>query len=276
MTAITVGALRGLRAELARYRGLQPILALATVPVIAAVMAVSGLGDLQLYPERAAAIAALATPAGAVSTAITQLATATGVVAAIIVAVFGWLADIQYGMAVTLSLFEQRRWRLLACKTIVALMILVLVTVTTAGTVLATMAVGLTAKGWRGAPERVPWTEVAGQGCRLLPVLLFYLAVAVTAAKLLRALTATITVVAGLLLLTLPLVTVPAAARWLPHRWIADWMGLGESTQFITYYWPSSAGPSPAAAPVVLTLAVAACVVGLGSCLRAAPVPVDE
>ena len=144
---MTGTTLRGIRAEVARYVGHQPALALATIPAGAALMAVSGLTDLHLYPERAAVIAALATPAGAASAAITQLATADGVVAAIIVAIFGWLADVQYGMATTLSLFEQRRWLLIVRKAVAAVVVLMVTAVVTAATILTTMTVGLAAKG---------------------------------------------------------------------------------------------------------------------------------
>ena len=107
-------------------------------------------------------------------------------------------------------------------------------------------------------------------------MIVFYLAVAVAAANLLRALTPLIATVAGLLLLTLPLVSVPGVDRWLPHRWIANWMSLGESTQFVAYYWPRSDRPSSAAGPVVLSLAAVACAIGFWSYLRATPVPRDE
>lgn len=167
----------------------------------------------------------------------------------------------------TLSLFERRRWLLLVRKTIVALAVLGVTAVLCAIAVFGVMRLGLPLSDHAVSPARVPWSRAGLDAARALPVVLFYLGVIVTIGNVVRAITPLVSISGGALLATLPLSNVDGVARWLPHRWIADWMELPKSTQFAAYFWPSSSRPALASGAVIFTLAVAALVAATWSYL---------
>jgi hypothetical protein len=233
--------IRGLRSELRRYTGIQPVAAFAIVAGLEAAQAISGIQSIHLYPSAAPDAYTLASAAGSLAGAAHQMATAGGVCVAILIAYYGWIADYQHGMMPTLLLFERRRWLLLTRKFTAA--IVLLATAFLLSWVALWLVINLALSPGDSAPlgqVTVSWSqsfEVAGKSA---VVSLGYVSTAVLLACLTRRLVPTAVVMASCWFATLPLAPISELRAYLPQVWIASWVGLPDSLQFTTYFWPSA------------------------------------
>ncbi|MFD9573300.1 hypothetical protein ACFWBI_26070 [Streptomyces sp. NPDC059982] len=94
------------------------------------------------------------------------------------------------------------------------------------------------------ALESATWGQAAGAIAGALLAQLLFIALAGCAAALLRSVIGTLALGVGPLLVTAPLVLLPAAP-FLPHRWIADLLNLPAEAQYQLYLW-NQAPPDPA------------------------------
>ncbi|MCY0946644.1 MULTISPECIES: hypothetical protein [Streptomyces] len=106
--------------------------------------------------------------------------------------------------------------------------------------------------------ESATWGQAAGAIAAALLVQLLFVSLAALAAALLRSVIGTLALGIGPLLVTAPLVLLPAAP-FLPHRWIADLLNLPPEAQYQLYLW-NQAPPDPAPLTGGLALAAAAAV----------------
>ncbi|MGW6407270.1 hypothetical protein ACWF95_08885 [Streptomyces vinaceus] len=102
--------------------------------------------------------------------------------------------------------------------------------------------------------------EEAERGAAVLLVQLLFISLAALAAALLRSVIGTLALGIGPLLVTAPLVLLPAAP-FLPHRWIADLLNLPPEAQYQLYLW-NQAPPDPAPLSGCIALAAAAALAG--------------
>ncbi|MEV6727527.1 MULTISPECIES: hypothetical protein [unclassified Streptomyces] len=91
--------------------------------------------------------------------------------------------------------------------------------------------------------ETATWGQAAGAIAAALLVQVLFISLAALAAALLRSVIGTLALGIGPLLVTAPLMLLPAAP-FLPHRWIADLLGLPAKAQYQLYLW-NQAPPDP-------------------------------
>lgn len=111
--------------------------------------------------------------------------------------------------------------------------------------------------------ESATWGQAAGAIAAALLVQLLFISLAALAAALLRSVIGTLALGIGPLLVTAPLVLLPAAP-FLPHRWIADLLNLPPEAQYQLYLW-NQAPPDPAPLTGCLALAGAAALAGVAA-----------
>lgn len=231
--------IRPLRSELRRYAGAQPIAALAAVTGLGVAQALLGIRSIHLYPHLAPDTYALASPAGGLVGATQHMATVGGVGTAVLIAYYGWIVDYQHGMMPTLLLFERRRWVLLIRKLAAATVAVAAVFFASWGALWIAVNLALSlGQPAVTSPAVVTWTQSLALLGKSSIVSLGYVSVAVLAACLTRRLVPTVVVMACVWLATLPLTPIHELRAYLPHVWIATWMRLPESLQFVTYFWP--------------------------------------
>jgi hypothetical protein len=262
--------IRPLRSELRRYAGRQPAAAFAAVVGLGTAQALLGIRSAHLYPDLAPDMYALASPAGSLAGAAQHMATVGGVCAAIVVAYYGWIVDYQHGMMPTMLLFEHRRWVLLIRKATAAMLVLTAVFVVTWVALWLAVNVSLSLNDPAiVSPSAVAWPYVLALLGKSFIISLGYISAAVLFACLTRRLVPTAVVMCTAWLATLPLTPIQDLRAYLPHVWIATWMELPDSLQFVTFFWPSTQSVAGAAAlqtlVLFLVLATAATIVYLAS-----------
>ncbi|MCX5198549.1 hypothetical protein OOK31_32475 [Streptomyces sp. NBC_00249] len=114
--------------------------------------------------------------------------------------------------------------------------------------------------------ESATWGQALGALAAALLVQFLYVSLAGCAAALLRSVVGTLALGAGPLLVTAPLVMLPVAP-YLPHRWIAELLGLPSEAQYQLYLWNQA---PPDASPLTAGLALAAAAVLAAVAARAA------
>lgn len=264
--------------------------ALWTAPVLgatAAVMVVALALVVRLWTAGASygvldpSVSALTSLPSALRAAAWQFATLLGLLLTGVVVATGLGQTLEGGTWGALRLFENRAGVLWARK-VGAVLALSLATQIVTGVVLWLGASGL-ARLWPVRPravspafsggavhappslpvETATWGQAAGAIAAALLVQVLFISLAGCAAALLRSVIGTLALGAGPLLVTAPLVLLPAAP-FLPHRWIADLLGLPAEAQYQLYLW-NQAPPDPAPLTGGLALAGVAAVAAVAA-----------
>ncbi|MFD7631420.1 hypothetical protein ACFV7Q_36340 [Streptomyces sp. NPDC059851] len=208
-------------------------------------------------------VAALTSLPSALRAAAWQFATLLGLVLTAVAVATGLGQTLEGGTWSALRLYENRVGILWARK-IGALLALSLAAQIVTGVVLwagasafawlwpvrpRAVPPGLGGGGAVHAPPPLPvetatWGQAVGAIVGALLVQFLFISLAGVAAALLRSVIGTIALGVGPLLVTAPLVMLPAAP-FLPHRWIADVLNLPSEAQYQLYFW-NQAPPDPA------------------------------
>ncbi|MBT2455825.1 hypothetical protein [Streptomyces sp. ISL-86] len=134
-------------------------------------------------------------------------------------------------------------------------------------------APGFSGSGAVHAPPPLPvetatWGQAAGAIAGALLVQFLFISLAGLAAALLRSVIGTLALGVGPLLVTAPLVMLPAAP-FLPHRWIADLLNLPAEAQYQLYVWNQAPpDPSPLTGGLALAGVAALAAVAAWAALR--------
>ncbi|MFF4005829.1 hypothetical protein [Streptomyces sp. NPDC001717] len=116
--------------------------------------------------------------------------------------------------------------------------------------------------------ESATWSQAVGAIAAALLVQILFISLAGCAAALLRSVIGTLALGIGPLLVTAPLVMLPAAP-FLPHRWIADLLDLPSEAQYQLYLWNQAPlDPSPMTGGFALAGAAALAAVAAWAGLR--------
>ncbi|MGZ9932284.1 hypothetical protein ACXNSR_20710 [Streptomyces sp. NC-S4] len=116
--------------------------------------------------------------------------------------------------------------------------------------------------------ESATWGQAAGAIAAALLVQLLFVSLAALAAALLRSVIGTLALGIGPLLVTAPLVLLPAAP-FLPHRWISDLLDLPAEAQYQLYLWNQApSDPAPLTGGLALAGAAALAAVAAWAALR--------
>ncbi|MFF3429997.1 hypothetical protein [Streptomyces sp. NPDC002602] len=116
--------------------------------------------------------------------------------------------------------------------------------------------------------ESATWGQAAGAIAAALLVQLLFISLAALAAALLRSVIGTLALGIGPLLVTAPLVLLPAAP-FLPHRWIADLLNLPAEAQYQLYLWNQApSDPAPLTGGLALAGVAALAAVAAWAALR--------
>ncbi|MFK0259615.1 hypothetical protein [Streptomyces sp. NPDC090445] len=263
------GAARATSAARAAWAG--ELRALWTVPVWGATAAVVAValalvGRLWMagasYGVLDPSVSALASLPSALRAAAWQFATLLGLVLTGVAVASGLGQTLEGGTWSALRLFENRVGVLWARK-VGALLALSLAGQIVTG-LLLWLTVSAFARLWPVRPRAVPpgfsgggavhtppplpvetatWDQAAGAIAGALLVQFVFISLAGVAAALLRSVIGTLALGIGPLLVTAPLVMLPAAP-FLPHRWIADLLNLPSEAQYQLYFW-NQAPPDP-------------------------------
>ncbi|MFB7052763.1 hypothetical protein ACFCXT_06425 [Streptomyces vinaceus] len=219
-------------------------------------------------------VSALTSLPSALRAAAWQFATLLGLVLTGVVVATGLGQTLESGTWSALRLFENRVGVLWARKAGAALVLSLASQIVTG--VLLWLSTSAYARLWPVRPRAVPsgfpggvvhtapplppesatWGQAAGAVAAALLVQLLFISLAALAAALLRSVIGTLALGIGPLLVTAPLVLLPAAP-FLPHRWIADLLNLPPEAQYQLYLW-NQAPPDPAPLTGCIALAAAA------------------
>ncbi|MEU9302201.1 hypothetical protein [Streptomyces sp. NPDC048269] len=204
-------------------------------------------------------VSALTSLPAALRAAAWQFATLLGLLLTAVVVATGLGQTLEGGTWSALRLFENRVGVLWARKAGAALALSLASQVVTG--VLLWLGTSALARLWPVRPRAVPpgfagghtppplpvesatWGQAAGAIAGALLVQFLFISLAGLAAALLRSVIGTLALGAGPLLVTAPLVMLPAAP-FLPHRWIADLLNLPSEAQYQLYLW-NQAPPDP-------------------------------
>lgn len=226
-------------------------------------------------------VSALTSLPSALRAAAWQFATLLGLVLTGVVVATGLGQTLEGGTWSALRLFENRVGVLWARKAGAALALSLASQIVTG--VLLWLSTSAYARLWPVRPRAVPsglagggvhtspplpaesatWGQAAGAIAAALLVQLLFISLAALAAALLRSVIGTLALGVGPLLVTAPLVMLPAAP-FLPHRWIADLLNLPPEAQYQLYLW-NQAPPDPAPLTGCLALTGAAALAGVAA-----------
>ncbi|MCY0933394.1 hypothetical protein [Streptomyces sp. H34-S4] len=210
-----------------------------------------------------------------------QFATLLGLLLTAVVVATGLGQTLEGGTWSALRLFENRVGILWARKAGAALALSLAGQIVTG--VLLWLATSALARLWPVRPRAVPpgfsggavhtpsplpvesatWGQAAGAIAGALLIQLLFISLAGLAAALLRSVIGTLALGVGPLLVTAPLVLLPAAP-FLPHRWIADLLKLPAEAQYQLYFW-NQAPPDPSPLTGGLALAGVAALAAVGA-----------
>ncbi len=231
-------------------------------------------------------VSALTSLPSALRAAAWQFATLLGLLLTAVVVATGLGQTLEGGTWSALRLFENRVGVLWARKAGAALALSLASQIITG--VLLWLATSALARlcpvrprtvppGFSGGPVHTPpplpvesatWGEAAGAIAGALLVQLLFVSLAGLAAALLRSVIGTLALGVGPLLVTAPLVLLPAAP-FLPHRWIADLLNLPAEAQYQLYIWNQAPPhPSPLAGGLALAGVAALAAVAAWAGLR--------
>ncbi|MFE1870295.1 hypothetical protein ACFW9N_05225 [Streptomyces sp. NPDC059496] len=116
--------------------------------------------------------------------------------------------------------------------------------------------------------ESATWSQAVGTIAGALLIQLLFISLAGLGAALLRSVIGTLALGIGPLLVTAPLVLLPAAP-FLPHRWIADLLDLPSEAQYQLYFWNQApTDPSPLTGGLALAGVAALAAVAAWAALR--------
>ncbi|MGW1772114.1 hypothetical protein [Streptomyces sp. NPDC002104] len=116
--------------------------------------------------------------------------------------------------------------------------------------------------------ETASWGEALAAVAAAVLVQFLFVALSGLAAALLRSVIGTLALGVGPMLVTAPLVLLPAAP-FLPHRWIADLLKLPSEAQYQLYFWNQAPpDPSPVAGGLALAAAAVLAAVAAWAALR--------
>ncbi|GGS01216.1 hypothetical protein Snoj_71710 [Streptomyces nojiriensis] len=219
-----------------------------------------------------------------------QFATLLGLVLTGVVVATGLGQTLEGGTWSALRLFENRVGVLWARKVGAALALSLASQIVTG--VLLWLSTSVYARLWPVRPRAVPrvvppgfadgavqtssplpvefatWGQAAGAIAAALLVQFLFISLAALAAALLRSVIGTLALGIGPLLVTAPLVLLPAAP-FLPHRWIADLLNLPAESQYQLYLWNQApSDPAPLTAGLALAGVAALAAVAAWAALR--------
>ncbi|MEU2450296.1 hypothetical protein ABZ605_09565 [Streptomyces sp. NPDC012765] len=230
-------------------------------------------------------VSALTSLPSALRAAAWQSGTLLGLLLTAVVIATGLGQSLEGGTWGALRLFENRVGVLWARKVGAAL------TLSLAGQVVTGVLLWLTtsalARMWPVRPRTIPpwfggtvqtvpplpaesatWSQAVGTIAGALLVQLLFIGLAGLGAALLRSVIGTLAIGAGPLLVTAPLVMLPAAP-FLPHRWIADLLNLPSEAQYELYIWNQvPPDPSPLTGGLALAGVAALAAVAAWAALR--------
>ncbi|WP_432125295.1 hypothetical protein [Streptomyces sp. bgisy082] len=256
--------------------------ALWTVPVwgavaVAALVVLACVGRLWTagasYGVIDPSVAALTSLPSALRAAAWQFATLVGLLVTAVVVATGLGQTLEGGTWGALRLFENRVGVLWARKAGAALALALAALIATG--VLLWLTTSALSRVWPVRPRAVPpgfagdapttvaapdalvesasWGQASAAIASAVLVQFLFVALTGLAAALLRSVIGTLALGVGPLLVTAPLVLLPAAP-FLPHRWIADLLSLPSEAQYQLYFW-NQAPPDPS--PLVGGCAIA-------------------
>ncbi|MFD3936166.1 hypothetical protein ACFWSP_13790 [Streptomyces sp. NPDC058618] len=214
-----------------------------------------------------------------------QFGTLLGLLLTGVVVATGLGQTLEGGTWSALRLFEIRVGVLWVRKAGAALALALAVQIVTV--VLLWLATSALARLWPVRPRAVPpgfggaaptapplpvefatWGQAAGAIAGSLLVQFLFICLAGLGAALLRSVIGTLALGASPLLVTAPLVMLPAAP-FLPHRWIADLLNLPSEAQYQLYLWNQAPpDPSPLIGGLALAGAAALAAVAAWAALR--------
>ncbi|MCX5607000.1 MULTISPECIES: hypothetical protein [unclassified Streptomyces] len=231
-------------------------------------------------------VSALTSLPSALRAAAWQFATLLGLVLTAVVVATGLGQTLEGGTWSALRLFENRVGVLWARKVGAALALSLASQIVTG--VLLWLSTSAYARLWPVRPRAVPpafadgavhtspplpvefatWGQAAGAIAAALLVQLLFISLAALAAALLRSVIGTLALGIGPLLVTAPLVLLPAAP-FLPHRWIADLLNLPAEAQYQLYLWNQApSDPAPLTGGLALAGVAALAAVAAWAALR--------
>ncbi|MFF3862400.1 hypothetical protein [Streptomyces sp. NPDC002209] len=231
-------------------------------------------------------VSALTSLPSALRAAAWQFATLLGLVLTAVVVATGLGQTLEGGTWSALRLFENRVGVLWARKAGAALALSLAGQIVTG--VLLWLATSALARLWPVRPRAVPpgfgggavhtppplpaesatWGQAVGAIAAALLVQVLFISLAGLAAALLRSVIGTLALGVGPLLVTAPLVLLPAAP-FLPHRWIADLLNLPSEAQYQLYFWNQAPpDPSPLTGGLALASVAALAAVAAWAALR--------
>ncbi|MEU8431907.1 hypothetical protein AB0F18_03175 [Streptomyces sp. NPDC029216] len=231
-------------------------------------------------------VSALTSLPSALRAAAWQFATLLGLVLTAVVVATGLGQTLEGGTWSALRLFENRVGVLWARKVGAALALSLASQIVTG--VLLWLSTSAYARLWPVRPRAVPsgfaggvvhtspplpvesatWGQAAGAIAAALLVQLLFISLAALAAALLRSVIGTLALGIGPLLVTAPLVLLPAAP-FLPHRWIADLLNLPGEAQYQLYLWNQApSDPAPLTGGLALAGVAALAAVAAWAALR--------
>ncbi|MFD7440562.1 hypothetical protein [Streptomyces sp. NPDC059909] len=194
-------------------------------------------------------VASLAQPAAALRASAWQNSTLLGLLLSGVLVAMGLGQALEGGTWSMLRLHEHRVGRLLLRKAgavLVALLTAQVVTAVALWSGVHALAQGFPVRSRMlpdgvGAvrpalPDMVSWGDAATAVASALLVQVFFVATTACAAALMRSVIGSLALGLGPIVVTAPLVLLPAAPL-LPHRWIADLLELPPEAQYQLYFW---------------------------------------
>jgi hypothetical protein len=209
-------------------------------------------GDAVVRSGPPPTILGITSASGALIVAAQECASLPGLLLVTVLVAIGVGQEYSTGMLDLLRLYEPRRYVLFGRK---ALTVFLLAAVFTVATAVALLLVGLLARehyGAQAAAVAPAWSSSWGTAWHSLCIQGLFLLVALAACVAARNPLATVVGVLGLTAVLAP-ATRTGVAPFLPHYWIAGWMGFTRDNEFRTYLWN---GVSSAASPSTCGLAL--------------------
>ncbi|MFJ6486014.1 hypothetical protein ACIQK6_38715 [Streptomyces sp. NPDC091682] len=231
-------------------------------------------------------VSALTSLPSALRVAAWQSGTLLGLLLTAVVVATGLGQTLEGGTWSALRLFENRVGVLWARKAGAALALSLAVQIVTG--VLLWLATSALARLWPVRPRTIPpgfgggtaapvpplpvesaaWGQAAGAIASAVLIQFLFVCLAGLGAALLRSVIGTLALGVGPLLVTAPLVLLPAAP-FLPHRWIADLLNLPSEAQYQLYFWNQApTDPSPLTGGLALAGVAALAAVAAWAALR--------